>query len=127
MEEVSFFENNTVIVTQSRFIVESKVYEIKKISSVKVGLTKNYTRIKIILMVIGFMLMFFKDFRIAGIVTFAVSFLSLYLAQDQFSVKIKTGNSETDGLVSKDKEYIEQVVKAINMAMQSQYLKAFPL
>jgi hypothetical protein len=127
MEEVSFFENNTVIVTQSRFIVESKVYEIKKISSVKVGLTKNYTRIKIILMVIGFMLMFFKDFRIAGIVTFAVSFLSLYLAQDQFSVKINTGNRETDGLVSKDKEYIEQVVKAINMAMQAQYLKAFPL
>lgn len=127
MEEVSFFENNTVIVTQSRFIVESKVYEIKEISSVKVGVTKNYTRTKIIIMIIGFLLMFFKDGRIAGIAIFAVSFLTLYLSQDEFSVKIKAGNNETDGLRSKDKEYIEQVVKAINMAMQAQYLKAFPM
>ena len=127
MEEVSFFQNNTVIVTQSRFIVESKVYEIKDISSVKVGITKNYTRTKIIIMVIGFLLMFFKGGRIAGIVIFSISFLALYLSQDEFSVKIKTGNSETDGLKSKDKEYIEQVVKAINIAMESQYLQAFPM
>jgi hypothetical protein len=108
MEEVSFFQNNTVIVTQSRFIVESKVYEIKDISSVKVGITKNYTRTKIIIMVIGFLLMFFKGGRIAGIVIFSISFLALYLSQDEFSVKIKTGNSETDGLKSKDKNILSR-------------------
>jgi hypothetical protein len=127
MEEVSFFQNNTVIVTQSRFIVESKVYEIKEISSVKVGVSKNYTRTKIIIMIIGFLLMFFKDGRIAGVAIFVISFFLLYLSQDKFVVRIKTGNNETDGLRSKDKEYIEQVVKAINMAMESQYLKAFPM
>jgi Family of unknown function (DUF6232) len=127
MEEVSFFQNNTVIVTQSRFIVESKVYKIKEISSVKVGVKKNYTRTKIIIMVIGFLLMFFKGGRIAGMAIFSISFFLLYLSQDKFCVKIRTGDSETNGLVSKDKQYIEQVVKAINIAMEAQYLQAFPL
>lgn len=127
MEEVSFFQNDKVIVTQSRFIVESTVYKIQDISSVKVGVTKNYTRIKIIIMVIGFLLMFFRDGRIAGIAIFSVSFLSLYLLQDEFSVRIRTGNNEINGLKSKDRQYIEQVVKAVNTAMESQYLQAFPL
>ncbi len=127
MQEISFFENNSVIVTQTRFIVAHKVVEIKNISYVKIGTLRNYLTLKLILAVFGFLLMFFREFRIEGVVIFAVSLLSAYFTQDRFSVRVQTNSGEIDSLVSKDKEYVEKVVNAVNSAMWAYHLKSAPM
>jgi hypothetical protein len=127
MKEVCFFQNHTVIVTQSRFIVSRNVYEIKNISAVKVEPIKSNEKIKFVLMIIGFLLIFFNGFKLIGISLFFIAFLSLYLKEKIFAVHLVTNSGETDGLISKDREYIEQVVKAINSAMWAQYLKSAPM
>jgi hypothetical protein len=127
MKEISFFENNTVIVTQTRFIVGHKVTEIKNISSVKMETLRSYRKLQSVLMLAGFLLMFFRAGRILGLLLFALTFLSVYLMEEKFSVRINTDSGETDSLVSNDRRYIEQVVKAINSAMWTYYLKAAPM
>jgi hypothetical protein len=127
MKEISFFENNSVIVTQTRFIVGHKVTEIKNISSVKVEVLRSYRKIQVIVMLIGFLLMFFKELRIAGFVVFGATFLFMCLMEEKFTVRVNTNSGETDTLVSKDKEYIEQVAKAINSAMWTYYSQAAPM
>jgi hypothetical protein len=127
MQEISFFENSKVIVTQTRFIVAHKVIEIKNISYVKIGTLKSYAAFKLVLVICGFLMMFFKDLRITGIIIFTVSFLSAYFTTDRFSVRISTNSGEVDSLVSKDKDYVEKVVKAINSAMWAYHLKSAPM
>jgi hypothetical protein len=127
MNEISFFENSSVIVTQTRFIVGHKVVEIKNIASVKVETIGGYRTIQFILMITGFLLMFFHGGRIFGLILFCITFLSVYLTDEKFSVHISTELGEADCLVSKDKQYIEQVVKAINAAMWAYYSKVAPM
>jgi len=127
MKEISFFENNSVIVTQTRFIVGHKVTEIKNISSVKVEVLRSYRKIQLAVMLIGFLMMFFKQYRIAGVVIFGAAFLFMCLMEEKFTVRVNTNSGETDTLVSKDKEYIEQVAKAINSAMWTYYSQAAPM
>jgi len=127
MQEISFFENSNVIVTQTRFIVAHKVVEIKNISYVKIEVLKNHVALKIILIIGGFLMMFFKELRLFGIVIFAISFLSAYFGQDRFSVRVQTNSGEMDSLISKDKDYIEKVVKAVNSAMWAYHLKSAPM
>ena len=127
MQEISFFENNNVIVTQTRFIVGHKVVEIKNISYVKMGTLRNYITLKLILAICGFLLMFFRELRIEGIVIFAISLLSAYFTQDRFSVRVQTNSGEIDSLVSNDKDYVEKVVNAVNSAMWAYHLKSAPM
>jgi hypothetical protein len=127
MQEISFFENSNVIVTQTRFIVAHKVIEIKNISYVKIEPLKSYVALKLVLLVAGFLLMFFKDLRILGIIVFAISFFSAYFTNDRFSVRVSTNTGETDSLVSKDKDYVEKVAKAVNQAMWAYHLKSAPM
>jgi hypothetical protein len=127
MQEISFFENSNVIVTQTRFIVAHKVIEIKNISYVKIGRLKSYTVLKLVLVIAGFLMMFFKDLRVIGIIIFAASFLSAYFTKDTFSVRVDTNSGEVDSLISKDKDYVEKVVKAINSAMWAYHLKSAPM
>jgi Family of unknown function (DUF6232) len=127
MQEISFFENSKVIVTQTRFIVAHKVVEIKNISYVKIGTLKNYMALKLIIIILGFLMMFFQELRIIGIVIFAISFLSACFTTDRFSVRISTNSGEMDTLISKDRDYIEKVAQAINSAMWAYYLKSAPM
>jgi len=127
MQEISFFENNNVIVTQTRFIVAHKVFEIKNISSVKIRSVRVYRAIKLALALIGFLLMFFNAWRLPGIILFSVAILSVYFTEEKFSVHLDTKSGETDSLISKDRDYIEQVVKAINDAMWAYHLKTAPM
>lgn len=127
MQEISFFENKNVIVTQTRFIVAHKVVEIKNISDVKIGSVRVYRTFKLVLALIGFLLMFFNAWRIPGIILFFVSILSVYFTDEKYSVHLNTKSGETDSLISKDRDYIEQVVKAINDAMWAYHLKTAPM
>ena len=127
MQEISFFENSNVIVTQTRFIVAHKVIEIKNISYVKIGTLKSYVALKLVLVICGFLMMFFNDLRIVGIIIFAIFFFSAYFTKDRFSVRVNTVTGETDSLVSKDKDYVEKVVKAVNQAMWAYHLKSAPM
>jgi hypothetical protein len=127
MQEISFFENSNVIVTQTRFIVAHKVVEIKNISYVKIGILRSYMALKLVALIGGFLMMFFSDLRILGIIIFAFSFLSIYFTGDRFSVRVITNTGEIDTLVSKDKDYIEKVVKAIDSAMWAYHLKSAPM
>ncbi|WP_295675812.1 DUF6232 family protein [uncultured Mucilaginibacter sp.] len=127
MQEISFFENKNVIVTQTRFIVAHKVVEIKNILAVKTRSVRVYRALKLVLALIGFLLIFFNAWRIPGIILFFVSILSVYFTEEKYSVHLNTKSGETDSLISKDRDYIEQVVKAINYAMWAYHLKTAPM
>jgi len=122
MKEFRFFENSTVIVTQTRFIVEHKVVEIKNISSAIVEPVRTYSRVQIGFMIAGIGLTLFEKSRILGLVLFSAALVYTLIAGPKYSVRINTNSGKTDSLISKDKQYIEQVVKAINSAMWIYYL-----
>jgi hypothetical protein len=122
MKEFRFFENSTVIVTQTRFIVEHKVVEIKNISSAMVEPVRNYRGLQIGLMISGIALAFFEKSRVAGLIIFSVAFIYLLVVRTKYSVRINTNSGTTHSLVSRDRQYIEQVVKAVNSAMWVYYL-----
>jgi hypothetical protein len=127
MDEISFFENSSVMVTQSLFFVGHRMVEIKNIASVKVEAIGSFLTIQVILMITGFLLMFFDGGRIFGLILFCITFLFVNFTEEKFSVHISTEQGEADCLVSKDKQYIEQVVKAINAAMWAYYSDVAPM
>ena len=117
MDEISFFENKNVIVTQTRFIVSFKVYEIKNISTVRLGVINHNVKWYFLAMTVGFLLLFLSQGRIPGVILFVSGFILLYLKEDKYSVRIRTEGGETDSLISENRVYVEKVIKAINEAM----------
>jgi hypothetical protein len=54
-----------------------------------------------------------------GIVFMAFGILWLSLARDKYAVRIATAEGERNAIISSKKEYISQIVTAINQAFQS--------
>ena len=120
MEEKTFLQNGNITVTQSRFIVDSKTFAMRNISSVQVGVIPAKRGFGILLILIGIILLVSNDTRTGGIVVIAIGALFAYLPKDQFTVRISTNAGESDSLMSKDRQFIQKIVDALNEAMVHQ-------
>jgi len=115
--ETIFYQDSNVTVTQARFITNSKTYAMRNISSVHIFEIVKSRTLQVIMIIISILLLFSNDLRIAGVFILAVAALILFLTKNEFSVRISTNSGEANSIVSKDKSYIESIVKALNEAI----------
>src|SRR4051812_16251392 len=116
MEEISFYQSNSVSVTQSRFIVGNKTFAMRNISSVQIGLIPANRTWGYIIVLIGLVIALSNDMRPLGIIIIIIGCAYAYIQKDIFTVRISTNSGESDSLISKDKEYIQTIVNALNDA-----------
>lgn len=117
VNEKIFYQDGDVRVTQSRYMTHAKTYAMRNISSVSVFKIAKSRRLPIIMSVVGGMMLFYDDWRIAGIFIAAIGLLSLFLIKNEFAVRISTNAGEVDSVVSKDKFYVTNIVSALNEAI----------
>lgn len=116
--EKIFYQDESVKVTQSRFTVENETYAMRNISSVTNYEIKKSKIIPRIIMLIGIFLIFLMEaFFIGGMMAIVGLVWQLLLLKNDFAVKISTNAGEPNTLISKNKEYIQEVVDAINEAI----------
>ncbi len=115
--ETVFYKDFNVTVTQSRFVTDSKTYAMRNISSVYIYEIEKSRTFPVILVIIGFLMLFGEDVRIMGICMLTVGCLLLYTIKNEFAVRISTNSGEANSLVSKDRAYIQKIVGALNEAI----------
>lgn len=117
MEEKTFFQHDGVHVTNSRFVVDGQTYAMSNITSVKAWVNKPSRLIPILLIVFG-VLPIIGGSKAYGALILAVAGVIWFLLQKTYyHVQLHTAGGETNALKSKQKEYVEKVVGAINEAI----------
>ena len=143
-EEKIFFQENNVLVSQSRLVIEDKTYVLRNISSVSTAsncsIKKPSKTFYKILVGIAFILLFQKIITIGlylevnkevpfsdyvkvvlyiGLIIFSIYTMSKLKTQYFYSyfVRISSNSGTSDVLNSPDKSYIQKVVDALNQAI----------
>jgi len=115
--EVTFYQDVNVTVTQSRYVTNTKTYAMRNISSVHIFEIIKSKTLPIIMVIVGLLLLFTAEIRIIGFITMAIGILILIFAKNEFSVRISTNSGEVNSIVSKDRLYIQTIVNALNNAI----------
>ncbi|MBL0741451.1 DUF6232 family protein [Chryseolinea lacunae] len=116
-KETVFFQDANVTITQSRFVTQAKTYAMNNISSVCLYRIKRSKGLQLFLLIAGLLLIIGESTRVAGIVMALVGLVLLFLLKDSYSVRINSNSGEADGYISKDRNYILQIVNAVNDAI----------
>jgi hypothetical protein len=141
-DKVIYTDGHGVTVTDSNLKVNEKIYSLKGI--IHHGLwTVRASRFPAILLIVvglaavilgllGMVSAFLPDMVVngdlissntislwVGIALTALGILWLVLARDKYAVRIATAEGEKNAVVSSKKEYISQIVSAINEAFRS--------
>lgn len=115
--EITFYQDPQVTVTQSRYVTNSKTYAMRNISSVHIFEIIKSKKLPIALVLIGFLMALSESMRVIGIVILAIGVTLLIVIKNEYAVRISTNSGEANSLVSKDKIYIEKIVNALNDAI----------
>ena len=118
MAEQTFFNENGVTVTNSRFITPGQTYAMSGVTSIrKLKITPSY-KAPIITAIIGFISLGFGDSGIAiGILLIIGAIAWFILNKPTFVVVLSSASGEQKALSSKDEEFISRVVNALNEAI----------
>ncbi len=123
-EEYTVKNLERIIVTNKRLIVDRKTFVVSNISSVEARKTSN--RFLRFLMVIFILAAPFgwnfapkwKDSTVViALVVFALVFWYLYKRSKTYSLVVTTNASESEAVASKNREYIESLRNAVNVAI----------
>lgn len=116
-KETVFFQDANVTITQSRFVTQAKTYAMNNVSSVCLYRIKRSKGLQIFLVIAGLLLVIGESTRVAGIVIAIIGLVLFFLLKDSYSVRINSNSGEADGFISKDRNYILQIVNAVNDAI----------
>jgi hypothetical protein len=116
-QEKLFYQDANVTVTQSRFVSGSKTYAMRNISSVSIFKIEKSKLGPILLIGLGLILMFSDSTRVLGFIILALGITWIMNIKNEYSVRISTNAGETNGLVSKNQDYIQKIVNALNEAI----------
>lgn len=115
--ETTFYQDSSVTVTQSRFVTKSKTYAMRNISSVHVfEIIKSKTK-AIIITIIGLFFLFSKSIFWIGIILLALGIWWIFSIKNEYAVRISTNAGEANSIVSKNRDYIQKIVNALNNAI----------
>ncbi|MCT2563620.1 DUF6232 family protein [Chryseobacterium herbae] len=115
--ETKFYQDSAVTVTQSRFVTQSKTYAMRNISSVHVfEIIKSKTK-AILMVVFGLLFLFSKDIFWIGLIIIVLGILWLFSIKNEYAVRISTNAGEANSIISKNKDYIQKIVNALNDAI----------
>jgi hypothetical protein len=116
-KEVVFYQDQHVTVTQARFISQGKTYAMSNISSVSLFEIKRSRILEILMIIIGLFMLAADDTRIVGVLLIMIAIALFFLLKNSYSVRIQSTSGEADGLISKDGEYVNKIVSAVNEAI----------
>lgn len=115
--EVTFYQDVNVTVTQSRYVTNSKTYAMRNISSVHIFEIVKSKTAPVLMIIMGVLMLFANDIRILGFIVLVVGILILALNKNEFTVRISTNAGEVNSIVSKDRLYVQNIVSALNDAI----------
>lgn len=115
--EVTFYQDINVTVTQSRYVTNSKTYAMRNISSVNISEIVKSKTAPVLMIIAGVLMLFANDIRILGFILLAVGILILALNKNEFTLRISTNAGEVNTIVSKDRLYVQNIVSALNDAI----------
>lgn len=115
--EKDFYQDQSVRVTQSRFIVGNKTYAMRNISSVSIFTIEKSRFGPIAMIVFGAMLLFGKSIWLLGVVIVGLGVAWLFLLKNDYAVRISTNAGEVNSIQSNDQHYIQKIVDALNEAL----------
>jgi len=115
--ELTFYQDVNVTVTQSRFVTNSKTYAMRNISSVHIFEIIKSKTLPVVMIIFGSMMLFSDASRVFGFILLAIGILILVSTKNEFSVRISTNSGEINSIVSKDRSYIQNIVNALNDAI----------
>lgn len=117
INERIFYQDTNVTVTQARFVTQAKTYAMSNVSSVSLYRIKRSKKLEIFLIAIGLVMIVGESTRIVGSIFLLIGVVMLFLLKDSYSVRINSNSGEADGFISKEKDYVEKVVNAVNEAI----------
>lgn len=115
--ETTFYQDTSVIVTQSRFVTQSKTYAMRNISSVHVFEIEKSRVLPILMILFGLPFIFSKDIFWIGLILISLGLLIIFSIKNEFAVRISTNAGEVNSIVSKNREFIQKIVNALNEAI----------
>lgn len=117
--ETIFYQNLHVKVTQSRFVTNSRTYAMRNISSVFVYEIVKSKTLPVIMMIIGFLMLFSSEALVetVGAILLITGVFVFFSIKNEFAVRISTNSGEANSVISKDKKYIQSIVEALNEAI----------
>lgn len=115
--ETTFYKDHNVVVTQSRYVTQSKTYAMRNISSVHIFEIIKSKRIPTACIIIGLLLLFSESSRIVGIILAILGAALIFFIKNEYAVRISTNSGEANSIVSKDRAYIQKIVGALNDAI----------
>lgn len=115
--ETIFYQDSLVTVTQSRYITQSKTYAMRNISSVHVFEIEKSKVTPILMILFGIPFLFSGNVFWIGLILIGLGILIVFNIKNEYTVRISTNAGEADSTISKDKEYIQKIVNALNDAM----------
>lgn len=115
--EQTLFSSGNVSVTNARFIVNNQTYAVRNITSVDKKMKKapklGWWIIGAILLLVGIAVGKVNGFLILGFIAIAAGFL----VNHKYYVVLKTSAAELQALESKDEDYIDEFIHALNQAI----------
>lgn len=115
--ETKFYQDSSVTVTQSRFVTQSKTYAMRNISSVHVfEIIKSKTK-AVLMIIFGLFFLFSKNIFWIGLIIIALGIWWLISIKNEYAVRISTNAGEANSIISKNKDYIQKIVNALNNAI----------
>lgn len=114
--ETTFYQDNSVTVTQSRYVTHSKTYAMRNISSVHIFEIEKSKVPPILIILSGIAILLLGIFWI-GLILIILGLLISFTIKNEYSVRISTNAGEANSIISKNKEYIKKIVNALNDAI----------
>lgn len=119
MQEYMLFNSDNVFVSNNRFIVDGQTYEMGNVTSVKVDVEEATVGTGIFIALIGTLVLFSTQFTYSGGIILLIGILSFLAAKNRYSIVLSTSSGQGNVLFSKDINYIEKIVSALNEAIVS--------
>ncbi len=115
MDEKTYFEYEDVKVTNARFITGSQTFAMSNVTSVKASEEKPKRLSGILILIVG--LAIANQSPIVGIAIAAAAAFYLYKQKTMYHVMLSTAGGETSALKTHQREYLDEVVGALNQAI----------
>ncbi|MFE8048642.1 DUF6232 family protein [Brenneria goodwinii] len=116
MDEVEFYNNENVSVTNARFRVGENTYAMNGVTSVKRGKTNPSKAGAVILGIIGVLMVLSGSVsvKIIGGIMLIVAVLWFKAIKPEYIVFLNSSSGESQALSSKNEKYINDVINALN-------------
>lgn len=115
--ETTFYQDNSVTVTQSRYVTNSKTYAMRNISSVHIFEIIKSKNKAFFFALFGLIFLFSKDVFWVGLIIIALGIWWFVSIKNEYAVRISTNSGEANSIISKDRNYIQKIVNALNDAI----------